>query len=108
MKYVGFPGSSAGKESACNARDTSLIPGSGRSPGEGNGNPPQYSWASLVAQMVKNSPAKWETWVQSLGWEDPLEKGTATHSSILAWRIQWTEELGRLQVMDHKESDTIE
>jgi len=84
MKYMGFPGSSAGKESACNARDPGLIPGSGRSPGEGNGNPPQYSWASLVAQMVKNLPAKWETWVQSLGWEDPLEKGTATHSSILA------------------------
>ena len=59
MKYVGFPGSSAGKESACNARDTGLIPGSGRSPGERNGNPSQYSWASLVAQMVKNSPAKW-------------------------------------------------
>ena len=84
MKYMGFPGSSAGKESACNARDPGLIPGSGRSPGEGNGNPPQYSWASLVAQMVKNLPAKWETWVQSLGWEDPLEKGTATHSSTLA------------------------
>ena len=99
MKYVGFPGSSAGKESACNARDPGLIPGSRRSPGEGNGNPPQYSWASLVAQMVKNLPAKWETWVQSLGWQDPLEKGTATHSSILAWRLPWTEELGRLQSM---------
>ena len=47
-------------------------------------------WASLVAQMVKNPPAMRETWVQSLGWEDPLEKGTATHSSILAWRIPWT------------------
>ena len=52
---------------------------------------------SLVAQMVKNLPAMWETWVQSLGWEDPLEKGMATHSSILAWTIPWTEELGRLQ-----------
>ena len=60
---VGFPGSSAGKESACNARDPGLIPGSGRSPGEGNGNPSQYSWASLVAQLVKNLPAMWETWV---------------------------------------------
>ena len=54
-------------------------------------------WHSLVAQMVKNLPAMWETWVQSLGWEDPLEEGMATHSSILAWRIPWAEELGRLQ-----------
>ena len=53
-------------------------------------NPLQYSWASLVAQLVKNPPAMWETWVRSLGWEDPLEKGKATHSSILAWRIPWT------------------
>ena len=52
--------------------------------------------ASLVAQLVKNMPAMLETWVQSLGWEDPLEKGKATHSSILAWRIPWTEEPGRL------------
>ena len=49
----------------------------------------QYSWASLVAQLVKNPSAIQETWVRSLGWEDPLEKGTATHSSILAWRIPW-------------------
>ena len=55
--------------------------------------------ASLVAQIVKNPPAMQETWVQSLGWEDPLEKGMATYSSILAWRIPWTEELGRLQSM---------
>ena len=47
-------------------------------------------WASLVAQLVKNQPAVWETWVQSLGWEGPLEKGTATHSRILVWRIPWT------------------
>ena len=47
-------------------------------------------WASLVAQLVKNLPAMWETWVRSLGWEDPLEKGKANHSSILAWRIPWT------------------
>ena len=53
--------------------------------------------ASLVAQMVKNPPAMWETWVRCLGWEDPLEKVMATHSSILAWRIPWTEESGRLQ-----------
>ena len=65
----------------------SSIPGSGRSPGEGIGYPLQYSWASLVAQMVKNSPAVQETWVQSLGREDTLEEGMATHFSILAWRI---------------------
>ena len=55
------------------------------------------SSASLVDQLVKNLPAMQETWVQSLGWEDPLEKGMTTHSGILAWRIPWTEELGRLQ-----------
>ena len=66
------------------------IPPSGRSAGEGIGYPLQYSWASLVAQTVKNPPAVRETWVRSLGREDPLEKRTATHSSILAWRIPWT------------------
>ena len=81
---MGLLGSSAGKESACNAGDLGSIPGSGRSPGEGIGYPLQYSWASLVAQMVKNLPAMWETWVQSLGWEDPLEESMAIHSSILA------------------------
>ena len=60
---------------------------SGRSPGEGIGYSPQCSWASLVAQLVKNLPALWETWVRSLGWEDPLKKGKATHSSILAWSL---------------------
>ena len=64
-----------------------LILGVGRTAGEGIGYLLQYSWASLVAQLVKNLPAVWETWVQSLGCEDPLEKGKATHSSILAWRI---------------------
>ena len=81
---LGFPGSSAGKESACNAGDHSSIPGSDSSPGEGLGYSLQYSWASLVAEMVKNPPAVREIWVQSLGWEDPMEKGIATHSSILA------------------------
>ena len=61
-----------------------MIPGSGRSAGEGIGYPFQYSWASLVAQLVKNPPAMWENWARSLSWEDPLEKGKATHSSILA------------------------
>ena len=97
---VGFPGSSAGKESACHTGDPGLIPGSGRSAGKGIGYPLQYSWASLVAQLIKNPPAMWETWVLSLGWEDSLEKGTATHSNILAWRIPWT--------WGHKELDTTE
>ena len=90
-----FPNGSVGKESACNA---GLIPGSGRSAGEGIGYPLQYAWASLVVQVVKNLPAMQETWLRSLGWEDPLKKGKATHSSILAWRIPW----GR------KESDMTE
>ena len=64
-----------------------MIPGSGRSTGEGISYPLQYSWASLVAQLVENSLAMWATWVRSLGWEDLLEEGMATHSSILAWRI---------------------
>ena len=81
---MGFLDSSVGKESVCNAGDPGSIAGSGRSPGEGIGYPLQYSWASLVAQLVKNLPAMWETWVRSLGWEDPLEKGRATNSSILA------------------------
>ena len=81
---------SAGKESTCNAGDSGLISGLGRSAGEGIGYPIQYSWVSHVAQLVKNPPAMWETWVRSLGWEDPLEKGMATHSSILAWKIPWT------------------
>ena len=81
---------SVSKESACNAGDPSLIPGLGRSTGKGIGYPLQYSWASLVAQLVKNLPVMQETLVQSLGWEDPPEKGKATHSRILAWRISWT------------------
>ena len=87
---AGFSGGSDGKESTCNPGDPDSIPGKGRSPREGIGYPLQYSWASLVAQLVKNLPAMWETWVRSLGWEDPLEKGRAVHSSILAWRIPWT------------------
>ena len=107
------------KPSAYNVGDLGSIPGLGRSTGEGNGNQLQYSclenpmdrraWqatvhrvtksqtrlsnfgASLVAQLVKNLPAAQETRVRSLGWEDPLEKETATHSSILAWKISWTE-----------------
>ena len=90
LSLVSFSDSSVGKESAYNAGDPSLIPGSGRPAGEGIGYPLQYSWAFLEPQLVKNLSATWETWVQSLGWEDSLEKGKATHSSILAWRIPWT------------------
>ena len=80
---VGFPG----QESDFNEGDLGSIPGLGSSPGEGIGYPLQYSWASLVDHTVKNLRAMRETWVQSLGWEDPLEEGMATHSSILAWRL---------------------
>ena len=80
---MGFPDSSVCKESACNARDPGAIPGLERSTGEGIGYPLQYSWASLVPQLVKHWPAVWETWACS------LEKGKATHFSILAWRIPW-------------------
>ena len=83
VRCRGFLDSSADKESACSAGDPSLIPRLERSPGEGMGYPLQDSWASLVTQLVKNLPAMWETWVRSLCWEDPLEKGKATHSSIL-------------------------
>ena len=64
-----------------------MIPGTGRSPGEGIGYPLQYSWASLITQLAKNPPVMWETWILSLGWEEPLEKGKATHSNILVWRL---------------------
>ena len=74
-----------------------MIAGLGRSLGEGIGYSLQYSWTSLVAQMVKNPSTMQETWIRPLGWEDTLEKGMATHSSILAWRILWTEEPGGLQ-----------
>ena len=90
----GFPDSSVGKESACNAGDPGSSPELGRFAGEGIGYPLQHSWTSLMAQLVKNLPAMQKTWVQSLGWEDPLEKGKATHweriPSILTWRIPWT------------------
>ena len=88
---MGFPHSSVGKESACSAGDPSLIPGSGRAPGEGVGYPLQYSWALLVAQLVKNPPAMrgYLGSIPGLG-SKSLEKGTATCSSILAWRIPWS------------------
>ena len=83
----GFSDRSVGKESACSAGEPGSIPRSGKSPGEGLGYLLQYSWASLVAQLVENLPAMQETWVRSLHWQDHLEKGLATHSSILSWRI---------------------
>ena len=100
----GFPDSSVGKESACNAGEPGSITGLGRSTGGGIGYPLQYSWASLVAQLVKNPPAMQETWVRSLAWEDPLEKGKATHSSILAWRIPWTIQSMGSQRVGHNSS----
>ena len=99
---AGDPGSIPGSgESACNTGDPGSIPGSGISAGEGADYSLQYSWASLVVQLVKNSPTMWETWVRSLGEEDPLEKEMATH-----WRIPWTEKPGRLQSMGSQELDT--
>ena len=77
--------------------DLGLIPGLERSPGEGTGYPLQYSWTSLVAQLVKNPPAVQETWVQSLGWEDPLEEGKETTPVVLSGESPWTEEPGGLQ-----------
>ena len=85
--FLRFSCGSAGKESACNAGDLGSIPGLGRFPGGGKGYPLQYSWASLVAQLVRNLPAMRETWARSLDWEDPLEEGIATHSTVLGWRI---------------------
>ena len=105
---MSFPDSSAGKESICNAGDPGLIPGSGRSPGEGISYPLQYSCVSLVAQLVNSLPAMQETWVRSLGREDPLEKGKATHSSILAWRIPWTiQSMGSQRVRHNRVTFTI-
>ena len=72
-RHITYPDSSVGN--ACNAGDPGLIPGSGRSPGEGIGYPLQYSWASLAAQLVMNPPAMWETWVWFLGWEVPVGEG---------------------------------
>ena len=114
---LGFFGSSAGKKSTCNAGDSSSIPGLGRSPGEGKDYPLPYSWASLVAQMVKNPPPIWETWVWSLDWEDSLEEVMETHISILAWRIPMDRGAWQVTVhgyspgyspWGHKELDTTE
>ena len=92
-----MPDSSVGKESSCNTGDLGSIPGSARYAREGKGYPLQYSWASLLAQLVKNPPVMRETWVPSLDWEEPLEKAKATHSSIQAWSIPWTIHLQRVR-----------
>ena len=92
-----FPDSLISKESACNTRDPGSISGSGRCTGGRIGYPLQYSWASLGAQLIKNLPAVWETWVQSMGWEDSLEKGKNTHSSMLAWMDCIVQELQRIR-----------
>ena len=122
---VDFPDSSVGQKSTCSVGDPGSIPGSGRSAGERIGYPPQYSphtgpplrictglqivfGASSVTQLVTNPPAMQETLVQFLGWEDPLQKEVATHSSILAWIIPWTGNLVGYSPWDHKESDTTE
>ena len=98
---MGFPGSSAGKESACNSGDPGSNPGWGRSTKEGLGYPLQYSWASLVAQLVKNLPAMQETWVRSMGWIDPLENGTAPTAVIRPGEYH-----GAYSPWGRKESDT--
>ena len=90
------------------AGDSGSVLGWERYPGEGIGYPLQYSWASLVAEMVKNLPPMQETWVRSLGWEDPLEEGMATHSSILAWRIPMDRGTWWAPVHGVAESDTTE
>ena len=100
---VDFPSGPEVKESACNAGVAGSIPELGRSPGGGQGYPLQYFWVSLVAQTVKNLPAMWDTWVQSLGWEDLLEEGMTTHSSILAWRIPMNR--GAWQATVHRVND---
>ena len=105
---LGFPGSSVVKESTYSALEPASISRSGKSAGEGIGYPVQDSWASLVAQLVKNLPAVRETWVRSLGWEDPLEEGVAAHSSILAWRIPIDRGTWRATVHGVAESDMTE
>ena len=101
--FLGFPGGSAAKESTCNAGDPSSIPGLERSAGEGIGYPLQYFWASLGAQFVKNPPAMWETWVQSLGWENPRRR------ERLPTPVLWPREFhGLYSPWGRKESDTTE
>ena len=101
-------GHPAGKEYACDAGDPSLIPGSENSPGEGIGYPLQYSQASLVAQLVKNPPAMWETWVWSLGWKIPWKRAWQPIPVFLPGESPWTKEPGRLLSMGWSRVDTTE
>ena len=103
---MGFPDSSADKESAWNAGIPSLIPGLGRSAGEGIGYPLQYSWAHLVVQIVKNPPAVQETWVQSLSWEGPLE--WLPTLVFLPEEFHGQKSLVGYSPWGHKESDTTD
>ena len=105
---LGFLGSSADKESACNAGDPSSIPGLGRSTGEGIGYLLQYSWASLEAQLVKNLPAMWVTWVQSLGRENTLEKERPPTPVFLPGESRGWRSLVGYSPWGHKELDTTE
>ena len=103
MTDRGFPESTVDKEFTCSAGDPGSIPRLGRSAAEQKGYPLQYSWAPLVTQLVKNLPAMWETWVQSLGWEDPLEKGK------IPTPVFWPGDFHELySPWGHKESDTTE
>ena len=103
MTLKGFPDSSVGKESSCNAGDPGSIPGSERSAGEGIGYPLRYSWTYLIAQLIKNPPAMRETWVTSLGWEDPWRR------ERLPTPVFWPGEFrGLYSPRGHKELDTTE
>ena len=107
-EHGGFPGSSTGKESTCNA-GAPFKSWVRKIPWRRDLLPPPVFLGFLVAQRVKNPPAMWETWVQSLGWEDPLEEGMATHSSILAWKIPMEQRrLAGYSPWGHKESDTTQ
>ena len=106
LTYKGFPDSSVGKKSACSAGDPGLIPGSGRSAGEGIGYPPQYSWASLVAQLGKNLLTMWETWVRSWVGKIPWRR-----ERLLLITLQYYGLENSMDCIDHgvnKESNTIE
>ena len=105
---MGFPDSSVGKESTYNAGDPSSIPGYGRSAGEGIGYPLQYSWTSLVAQVINNLPAIWETWVQSLGWEGKGKFNPWRRERLLT-PVFWPGEFhGLYSPWGHKELETTE
>ena len=104
----GFPGSSAGKESTCNAGDPGSIPGSGRSTGDRIGYPSYYSWTSLQVQMVKNPPAKWRTWVWSQGWEDPWRGERLPTPGFWPGKLHGQKSLVGYSLWSRKESDMTE